>query len=60
MRVLPRRRHVGLRISEKLAAELMAVADERDTDLSTVIRSVLLDFAARRMTEKVSHEAVQN
>jgi hypothetical protein len=60
MRVLPRRRHVGLRISEELAAELEAAADEQDADLSTVIRSVLLEWAAARMVEGKSHEAVSN
>jgi hypothetical protein len=57
MRVFPRRRHVGIRLSEQLAAELAAAADERDTDLSTIIRGVLLDWAAARAIERTSNEA---
>jgi hypothetical protein len=60
MRFLPRRRHFGLRISEKLAAELEAVAEEQDADLSTVIRGVLLDWVAQRTVEGKSDAIVQN
>jgi hypothetical protein len=60
MRIFPRRRHVGLRISEKLAAELEAVAEEQDADLSTVIRGVLLDWVAQRTVEGKSDAIVQN
>jgi hypothetical protein len=58
MRVFPRSRHIGLRISETLAAELDAAADAQDTDLSTMIRSVLLEWAVQRTIEREHpHEA---
>jgi HNH endonuclease len=50
---MPRRRHVGLRMSVELCDELLAESPDPTTrNLSAIVRRILLNHAAERLTER--------
>jgi hypothetical protein len=50
---------ITLRVAGTLRAELEAAANAEDCGLSGLVRKVLIDFAARRITERGDAAAVR-